>query len=668
MKDLRWNIPRGPVTIPEALVGAGFPPLLAALLQKRGLDEPEAARAFLDPDASALSDPYLLTDMDRAAARLRRAIVARERVAVYGDYDVDGITSSCMLTDYLRSRGLPCVLYIPDRMEEGYGVNREAIDALRAEGVSLIVTVDCGVTTVEETAYAAEQGVEMLITDHHECREVLPPATAVVDPKRPDCAYPGAELAGVGVAFKLLCALEGDSESVLRRYADLVAIGTVADVMPLTGENRYIVRRGLEKFETDPRPGLRALVEQSRLGDRKLTAGSIGYSISPRLNASGRLGRTGIATELLLTDDPAVAERKAAELCELNRERQALELGIWQEATEQLRGGTDGAPIVLAHEGWHQGVIGIAASRLTEAYNVPAVMISLEGEHGKGSCRSCGGFNLFDALSDCGALLEGFGGHALAAGLTIRRERIAEFRAALAAYWRSHPAQGEPSLDLDLCVDDPALLSMESVEALGRLEPCGTGNARPTLCLCGARLTELTPIGGGRHTRARLEKFGQSYECVFFSRQVSQLPVRPGDWVDAAFFPQINTFRGRSSVQLLLSELRPHDETLGRGLLRAPVSPADAVDCPGREDFVAVWKALCARGGQVRGNLASLTEQLAPTQREERVALALRVFEEVGLLRLTEQKRELVIQCVSGKRANLHDSPTLRALEGAVVS
>ena len=666
MKELRWKIPRGRTVVPDALTGAGLAPLLAAVLWARGLKTPKAALAFLDAGGEALGDPLALTDMDKAVARLRLAIERRERVAVYGDYDVDGITSSCMLTDYLRAQGLPCLLYIPDRMEEGYGVNAGAIDALYSRDISLIVTVDCGVTTVEETAHAAALGVDMIVTDHHQCRETLPPAVAVVDPKRPDCAYGGAELAGVGVAFKLLCALEGDSEAVLRRYADLVAIGTVADVMPLLGENRYIVRRGLEKLQRDPRPGLRALTEQARLGERKLTAGTIGFSISPRLNASGRLGRTAVATELLLTADPRVAVEKADQLGALNRERQALETGIWEEAAAALGDGKAEAPIVLAREGWHQGVIGIAASRLAEAYSVPAVMISLEGERGKGSCRSCGGFNLFEALSACGDYLEGFGGHALAAGLTIRRERIDAFRAALADYWKNHPAPSEATLEPELCVDRPALLEMESVAALERLEPCGAGNPRPLLCLSGARLTELSPIGGGRHLRLRLQKFRQSYEAVLFGKGLDQVAPRPGDWVDAAFCPQVNRFRGHSSVQLLIHELRVHDDGTAQRLLSGELRAEDAPDRPERGDFVAVWRALGALGGHCRGCLAALTELLAPQLREERFALVLRVFRELGLLRITETMEGLRLQCIcaTGQRADLNSAPTMRALAG----
>lgn len=373
---------------------AGYSPLLSAVLCVRGINSPESAREFLECGPGALADPFMMTDMAAAVERIKLAIERRERVAVYGDYDVDGITSTCVLTDHLRKKGLDCLYYIPDRMEEGYGLNTGAIKSLQEKGVSLIITVDCGVTTVEEAAYAALLGVDMIITDHHECRDTLPAAVAVVDPKRADCNYPSRDLAGVGVAFKLLCALEGDSRAVLDEYADLVAVGTIADVMPLTGENRFIVREGLKKLRHGARPGLRALVEEAGLGEKRISASNVGFSLAPRLNASGRLGQASLAAELLLTESATRAAEYAADLCSLNRERQALETEIWHQALDMLDGEKPQDPIVLCGDNWHQGVIGIAASRLTEAFNVPAVMICLDGDKGKGSCRSCGGFNL----------------------------------------------------------------------------------------------------------------------------------------------------------------------------------------------------------------------------------------------------------------------------------
>ena len=663
MGETQWNIPPEDPVIPQALLDAGCSPLLSAVLYVRGVDTPEKAGAFLELSGDCLSDPLTMADMSAAVARLRAAIAAKEHVAVYGDYDVDGITSSCMLTDYLRGRGVPCELYIPDRMEEGYGVNAAAVRTLREKGVSLLITVDCGVTAVEETAYAASLGMDMIITDHHECRQALPAAAAVVDPKRADCGYQGGTLAGVGVAFKLLCAMEGDAEALLDRYADLVAVGTVADVMPLTGENRYIVRRGLEKLEQDPCPGLRALLAESGMGEKKITSSGVGFTLAPRLNASGRLGRVGCAVELLLTDSERDAAQRAEELCRMNRDRQTLELNIWRQAREKLGDTVPEGPIVLAQEGWHQGVIGIAASRLTEAYSVPAIMICLDGDNGKGSCRSFGGFNLFEALSACAQYLEGFGGHALAAGLTIRRENIPAFREAMTRYYHSHPPLNYATLDIDLRVNGPELLRMDCVEDLERMEPCGAGNPRPLLCLLGARLTELVPIGGGRHLRVRLERFGQSYEAVWFSHTAEETGLHPGDWVDAAFYPQINLFRGHKSVQLLLCAMRAHTGTAAEQIMQGTLPDAAGVAVPVREDFALVWRALAARGGHCDGELAGLAEALAPRMREETLALTLKVFEELGLLRITsETARRHALRIIPGVRADLETSRLLQRM------
>ena len=661
MSYTQWKIPYGATPVPAALLEEGFSPLLAAILYKRGLSDRRQARRFIDCSKELLGDPLMMTDMPQAVRRLSRAIAEKERVAVYGDYDVDGITSSSLLGDYLRSRGLPCEIYIPDRQEEGYGVNCGAIDVLHQKGVSLIITVDCGVTAVEECAYAAALGIDMIITDHHECQDILPDAIAVVDPKRPDCHYPSRDLAGVGVAFKLLCALEGNADAILARYADLVAVGTIADVMPLVGENRYIIKAGLEKLSSDPRPGLRALIDESGLSSRRITATNVGYTLAPRLNASGRLGQASFAARLLLIDSPQQAARCAAELCQLNRERQAIELEIWEEAVAMLDGDTPRHPIVLAREDWHQGVIGIAASRLTEAYNLPAIMICLDGENGKGSCRSYGGFNLFEALSACSEYLEGFGGHALAAGLTIRRENIPAFRQALARYYDKHPPCTEKVLDIDIRVDRAEFLDMHCVEDLERLEPCGNGNPSAQLCLDAAVLEAVTPIAGGKHLRLRLGKFGRSFDAVFFSRSAESLGLRPGALVDAAFFPQINEFRGRRSVQLLMSDLRPHDDSAALRVLRGEGYEGPV---PEREDFVRLWRSLLARGGSLQAPLSAVCETLAPGMWDAQLCLCLKVFEELQLLDLAWDGSHVRLCRRAGNlRVDLADSRILQDLQ-----
>ncbi len=663
----QWNIPRSKPVIPDALTRAGFSRLLAAVLAVR-YDSPEEARQFLDVDGTTLGDPLCLKDMEKAVRRLKQAIETHETVAVYGDYDVDGITSTCMLTDYLRSKGVTCRWYIPNRLEEGYGVNCDAIRELCERRVTLIVTVDCGVTAIAEAKFAASTlGVDMIITDHHECQDELPNAVAVVDPKRPDCGYPSHDLAGVGVAFKLLCALEGSPEPILDRYADLVAVGTIADVMPLIGENRYIVKRGLEKLNSHPHPGLQALIEEvglwdknSRAAKKHITATNVGFTLAPRLNASGRLGQVESAVRLLLCRTANEASDYASDLCQLNRDRQQLETDIWRQALEMLDTETPDGPIVLAHADWHQGVIGIAASRLAEKYGVPAIMICLDGEDGKGSCRSSGGFNLFTALNACSDHLVGFGGHALAAGLTIRRENIDAFRAAFTDYYRNHAAECVSTLDIDLCVDSPLLLTLDCVEDLERMEPCGTGNPRPLLCLLGALLTELTPIGGGRHLRLQLEKQGKVYEAVFFHQTAESVGLRAGDCVDAAFFPQINEFRDRRSVQLLLCDIRRHDAS-GAARILAGEYPAEPAPLP-RCDFETLWRALVSRGGSFSAPLDRFCAEVCPAMEEETLCLCLKVFEDLGLLRLRLDGSALAVERVPNAEADLERSALLARL------
>ena len=656
MKHKVWNIPPA-VSIPEELLRAGYTPLLSAVLATRGISCVSAANTFLNGSSCELEDPMLLTDMDAAIRRIQRAREHGEKIAVYGDYDVDGITSACLLAEYLRALGLETEIYIPDRMEEGYGLNTGAIDLLHRKGVTLIITVDCGVTAIAETDYAASLGMDMLITDHHECQAELPRASAVIDPKRPDCRYPSRNLAGVGVAFKLVCALDGNPQAMLDRFADLVAVGTIADVMPLVGENRSIVKAGLEKLRKQPRPGLAALIEECGIAGKRLSAMSIGFTIAPRINAAGRLGRVVHAAELMMEHEPLRAARLAGELCDMNRERQQLEADIWEQALAMLNGTTPTGPIVLAHEGWHQGVIGIAASRLSEAYSVPAVIISLEGDRGKGSCRSYGGFNLFDALGACDGLLEAFGGHALAAGLNIHKDKVDAFRTALNEYYTSHIPQTEEGLPLDLIIDDRQLLTMQCVESLEALEPCGNENPRPLFGLLEARLTELVPIGGGKHVRLKLEKFGQTYDCVWFSHAADQLDMTVGARVDAAFYVQVSEFRGRRNVQLLIQDLRPTNvAAMSRRILADGDTPGTTID---RAELARIWRALEGLT-PLRLGLANLGK-IEPRLSAGKIALGLRVLTELNLAQVRFADHDIYIMLTNkGIKADLMQSAAWR--------
>ncbi len=660
MKEKAWNIPQPPV-IPRELLQAGCTPLLAAVLAARGILTQAEARAYLAAEPPSREDVPPLPGMDATVARLRQARDRGETVAVYGDYDVDGITATCLLADCLTRYGIHTLTYIPDRLEEGYGVNAGAIRRLREQGAGLIVTVDCGITAIAETEYARSLGVDMIVTDHHECQAELPAAVAVVDPKRPDLAGPDRDLAGVGVAFKLACALTGDGEAMLDRYADLVAVGTIADVMPLTGENRRIVRRGLDMLRTSPRPGLAALMELSGVNLARLGANAVGFTLAPRINAAGRLGRVEDAAALVMESDPDRAMVLAESLCEMNRQRQALEAEIWDQAVDMLAGFPRGKPIVLARSGWHQGVIGIVASRLTEAYQAPAVMISLDGDKGKGSCRSWGGFNLFDALAACGEHLESFGGHALAAGLNIRAGDVDNFRQALWDYYEAHPPLGEESLDPDVLVTDPALLSMECVASLESMEPCGNGNPRPLLCMTDALLTMVTPIGGGRHVRLQLEKAGQRYDCVWFSKTAAELGAAPGDRVDAAFFPQISEYRGRRSVQLMMTGLRRTD--LAALCARILAGGGIGDHRLSRTELAGLWRSLDGRCPcQTHlSRLGSLDSRLRPAE----IALGLRVFTELGLANVSLRDDQVQIMLVAWQsKTDLDRSPTWRQQNG----
>ena len=557
----RWDVHGFDRETAVGLCRAGVNPLAAVVFASRGVRDMAGVREYLRWDLGVLSDPMEFIDMDRAVRRVQRAIEDKERVAVYGDYDVDGITASCLVTEYLRSRGVPCEIYIPERLEEGYGVKAAALDTVRGWGVTLIITVDCGITASEEARHAREIGLEMIITDHHECSGPIPEAVAAVDPRRPDCPSRSKDLAGVGVAFKLVCALEGpgSEERLLEKYGDLVATGTIADVMPVTGENRVLIKRGLEELKAGRRPGLLKLRQAAGIDAKAPTVGNIGFGVAPRINAAGRLGSTDVAVELLLTRDGERAGILAGELCAMNRERQRIEGDMYREALEMLRDRPpEGRPIVLSSRTWHQGVCGIVASRLSEKYGLPAVMICVKDGVGRGSCRSVEGFNLYEAISACRDDLLTFGGHALAAGLTVREDRIDALREGLGREYAS--CQGgvpEKRVHVDLEVIKPELLSLPNVEALDELEPYGPGNPQPVLCMADVTVENAAGLSDGKHTKLWLGLQGQVFEAVYFSKGPEELGVRVGGRAAVAFTPQINEFRGRRGVQLCLCDYIP---------------------------------------------------------------------------------------------------------------
>ncbi len=681
MKYKQWRVAAPRPQARLALERAGVPPLLAAILAARGTDTPEQAAALLSPRGEPFPDPLLMRDMDLAVRRVRLALERGELIAVYGDYDVDGITATCLLTQFLTARGGRAVPYIPCRLEEGYGLNQEAVRLLARQGVRLIITVDCGITAVEETALAGQLGVDVVVTDHHACKERLPQAAAVVDPHRPDCPYPFKGLAGVGVALMLAMAAAGleQAPAVLEEFCDLAAVGTVADVMPMTGPNRTIVRQGLARLNPAGRLGLASLIRCAGLEDKPVTSVSVGYTLAPRINAAGRMGRAEVAAELLLTRDPERAEELALELCELNRQRQDLESDIFQQCVQRLTSHPQHGAIVLAAGQWHQGVVGIVASRLAEKYACPCFMICLEQGVGKGSCRSWGDINLFQLLSDCAGLLESFGGHALAAGFTVREENIPALAQALRlAVARRYGGQELPSvLEVDLEVE-PGLLTAEAVEQLDLLEPWGTGNPRPLLLLRGAQVRCLSQVGRGRHLKLQLDSRGVCLEAIWFSAAGGEPGLRPGCRVDVAFYPQMNEFRGRRDLQLQVADLCP---VPSRAQMEQAVYEkyhrGEALTCdearlllPCREEFVGLWRWLerqSAAGSVVEDTPLRIARAVARTVRQReapaRTLLCLEVLEERGLIVLRRRSGRLQISLrPAQQKVDLEASEILRRL------
>ena len=663
----------------NGLVRGGYAPLTAMVLASRGIGSKEQADKYLDT-AAPLLDPYLMTDMALAAGRVGLAMAQGEKIAVFGDYDVDGITATCLLTDFLQRNGCDCVPYIPGRLEEGYGLNPIAIEYLHGLGVKLIITVDCGITAVEEAKLCKELGIDLVITDHHECKEILPEAIAVVDPHRPDGGYPHKTLSGVGVAFKLAAALSGDQNELLAQYADMVCLGTVADVMPLQGENRVFVTAGLQMLKNTHRPGLAALLAQCGCEPEAVSAATVGYMLSPRINAAGRMGQIDLAVELFLTDDPAKGEELAKALCELNKQRQAVESEIYTQALEMLPEGKVPEAIVLADDSWHQGVVGVVASRIAEEFSCPTFLICLDGEHGKASSRSFGGFNLFAALTELSDLLESYGGHELAAGFTIGREQIPAFRQAICRLVGEFTDGNRPEAVLEAdCVIPAELLTLPNTDSLNALEPCGTGCPKPILVMENLTVDKLSAVGNGRHLRVRLTKGSQTFNGIFFSATAESLSISQGDLVDVAFIPQINDFRGERSVQMNLQDMRPACKTpvdcSWEDYRRLRTDTLDSNSAarllPDRNTLGAVYRYLSGQRGEVQETPICLCRKIVrwsglPLDLSK-LLTCLDIFADVGLLEASLQRKYITIRLIpADQKADLNQSRTMQRLITAI--
>jgi single-stranded-DNA-specific exonuclease len=547
----------------------GIPSLVADLMVQRGIENTSDAEAFLRADLMDLEDPNLLKDMEKAVERIIRGMEEGEKIVVYGDYDVDGITSICVLVDVLASLGANIDYYIPDRVDEGYGMNPEAVRSIARDGASLLITVDCGITAFLEVQLAQSLGMDVIVTDHHEPHGEIPSAVAVINPKRHDELYPFRDLAGVGVAYKLaqalLMAVKGTPEASTPadRLLDLVALGTIADVSPLVGENRVFAKQGLAKINRTENLGLQSLIQVCGLRDRVITAGTVGFVLAPRLNAAGRIGDASLCVELLLTDSPERAMAIAEFLDKVNSERQEMEMKIFKEASSMVET-CGGQPIdsvlVLANEGWHPGVIGIVASRLVEEFNRPTILISLDGDEGRGSGRSIPEFDLYKALSLCSDTLLRFGGHKYAAGIAVSRHAIDGFREEINEVGRSVLSEDD-FLPKVFCHQELALdeIDLEVAKGIAMLAPFGVANPTPVFLSTEVMLKEYRGVGaGGRHLKLRLSQVGREHDGIGFDlgHLTSQMYSHRVTAIDIIYTIEVNEWNGIIRPQLNVKGLR----------------------------------------------------------------------------------------------------------------
>ncbi len=659
-------------TAVELSEACGLDPLLCLLMTGRGIRDSEEAMEFLVGN-DLQSDPFEFADMDLAVERIQRAIDEGESIMVYGDYDADGVTATVLLYSYLRDKGARVAYRLPRRDGEGYGLHCEGIGEMAEQGVQLIVTVDNGITAVDEIEFANECGIDVVVTDHHQPQEQLPRAVAVVDPHRRDCPSVFKDFAGVGVAFQLVCALEGDPDWVLQEYGDLVALGTLADVMPLRHDNRVLVRRGLQRINAETRVGLCKLREQAAVSGTAQTATSVAFTLAPRINAAGRMGDPMLASALLLSTDAEEATCLAQEIGNMNRERQETETAILTPLLETLSRETERLAdrvLVVWGEGWHHGVLGILAARLQERYGKPCLVLSVEEGIAHGSGRSLQGFSLFDALKACEDCLLGFGGHDLAAGLTVEAARLEEFRKRINQYAAQNvPVMPVPEVRMD-CRLRPEQIKPALLDCLSALEPFGAGNPSPVFGLYRMTVERIEAVGGGKHLRLTLTRDGVRLTAMKFGTILEQFPFVIGDTVNASVTLDRNEYRGTISVSIFVRDLR-HADTDQEAVIAALQQhdavlrrDADTAIQPNRDCAAAVYRYL--KRGEYHGSTDALLRATASDAYSETdILVSLTLLREAGLIEWRNHG-DVVSACVlpvAGKH-DLFTTATAQYLQG----
>ena len=673
MDDEPWSEQKYAATLAAQQKEVG---LLAGILAARGITDPTEALTLLAGEEE-LSDPMLLTDMDKACARILEAIDKEQTIVVYGDYDVDGVTATALLYQHLKGMGASVKCMLPSREGDGYGLSKNAIQSIHDKGCQLIVTVDNGISALEEAEFAASLGVDLIVTDHHLPHDALPKAVAVVDPRRADDHSPFKGLCGAGVAFKLCAALDGcPPEEMLDYCGDLAAVGTVADVMPLTGENRTLVKAGLKLLQQTDRPGISALLEEVGLEGKPITAENVSYAIAPRINAAGRMDNAVTALQLVLCEDEERAAELAHKLNEINVARQETEQEIVKAAQEQL----DAEPAILEDRviliwgrDWHPGVIGIVASRLVEKTGRPVIVVSVD-EHGegKGSGRSVQGFNLHECIASCEDILLRFGGHAMAAGLSVREENLPELRRRLNEWAaRECAVLFTPPLECDLSIHLDRI-TVDSVRRLEQLAPYGAENPTPVFVLEKAVIDGIFSVSEGKHCRLRLRQGNASIYAVWFGMPPEQLPYTMGDVVDAAV--NLSVYESLRGAQLSgrILELHPagfgnaaaEQTALVQALRRGTPLSAEqkARIAPERSDIITVYRELQAR----RWHAEDLQPLFAKLGEENtgKILVAITALEQVGLIAVRERSGAKFWELVPAEgKKNLADAPILKCLE-----
>lgn len=605
MSMKRWIIPKENKELASILADeCSVSALVASILVNRGHNKPQTAMGFLSDDGE-IGSPYDLKDMHKAVDRIRTAIDEYERIAVYGDYDCDGVTSTAMLYNYLSSIGADVVYYIPERDGEGYGLNKQAIKKLCDDKVSLIVTVDNGISAIDEAAYIKQLGMELIITDHHQPSQQLPEAVAVINPHRKDDTSAFKELCGAGVCFKLISAIEEDS-SIIESLGDIAAVGTIGDIVPLVDENRALVKYGLSMLKMCDNIGLHKLMELAGVNTEAITATTVAFSIVPRINAAGRMGNAGLAVRLLTTDDEAEAEELAQRLDECNKKRQSEELAILAEIEGMLtedKALLNHRVIILHNDNWNHGIIGIVCSKLVERYGKPVMLLTTDGNEYKGSARSIGEFHLFKLLMSCEALLTRFGGHKLAAGFSMHKDDYESFCEYVEQYARNNfdlMPQGQYRIDKILYPDE---ISVDSIKAIKVLEPFGAANEQPIFMIRNATIEAIVPLSGDKHQKLSLRYDNMKIQALLFGTSTSDMLYRCGDMVDLLVNADINTFKQNTSVSLRIKDIRisgfeqekffaakGYYEKIAKGEEVKPAILANSV--PSRNDIVLVYKYL----------------------------------------------------------------------------